>query len=581
MTAGDLGGQRLVAGRYAVLGELGRGGIGVVWRAEDRVIGRQVALKELGVPPGLAERERAAFTERVLREARTAGRLNDPAIVTVYDVVPEDGAMFIVMELVEATTLADLVTRDGPLPPDRAGALALAVLSALETAHAAGIVHRDVKPSNIMMLADGRVKLADFGIAQAMDDPSLTATGGVMGSPGYMAPELFHGAKPGPASDLWSLGAMLFHVVEGRAPFHRDTTAATLHAIMYEDPVLTRCQGPLATVIMGLLVHSVADRLTAPQVRELLTDQGTTATITTATIVVPPVDDPERTMRIGPVRRSTRPYDTPSPGGGDATTTANPLAAPVAPHWGGDWAPEPGRRHRRRGVVLTVAAVVLVLALAGVAFALNGPKPSPSAAASSTTTAAAPVATTSVAAAPTTVTSVAATPTTLVTTTHATVVTTTVTPTRGRTGGGGGAPMPAPVPPPTSTTAKLTYLPIARYHNTTSGFHLTTKTGSPVPDGFGEEGPLGYLVATNAPGTVGFYLCKMSGSGDYFSSVDQTGRCEGQTTVAMLGYVYLSAPASGPSAPLYRCNSGGSHYDSLNPGCEGNGTKEGTLGYVI
>ncbi|HEX4726114.1 MAG TPA: serine/threonine-protein kinase, partial [Pseudonocardiaceae bacterium] len=476
--------------------------------------------------------------------------------------------------------------RDGPLPPDRANALGSAVLSALETAHAAGIVHRDVKPSNIMMLADGRVKLADFGIAQAMDDPSLTATGGVMGSPGYMAPELFRGAKPGPASDLWSLGAMLFHVVEGRAPFHRDSTAATLHAIMYEDPVLTRCEGPLATVIMGLLVHSVADRLTAPQVWALLTSEGTstvegagtvegTRTVTMPTVAVPPVDDPERTVRVAPVRRSTRPYDTPPPHGDDATTTANPLAAPVAPHWGGEWAPEPKRGRRRRGVVITVAVLALVLALAGVTWALNGPKQPTTGTASAGTTTTPRVASTD----PTTATSVSAPPTTVTQTTHATVVTTTVAPTRAK---GGGAPIPPPpAPPPTSATVKLTYLPIARYHDAKSGFHLTTKTGSSVPGGFSEEGPLGYLVATNAPGTVKFYLCKVAGSGDYFSAVDQTGRCEGQTTVAMLGYIYLSAPASGPSAPLYRCNSGGSHYDSLNSGCEGNGKKEGTLGYVI
>jgi hypothetical protein len=141
--------------------------------------------------------------------------------------------------------------------------------------------------------------------------------------------------------------------------------------------------------------------------------------------------------------------------------------------------------------------------------------------------------------------------------------------------------MPPPVPPPTSPVAKLTFLSIARYHNTTSGFHLTAKTGSSIPAGFSEEGPLGYLVATNAPGTVPFYLCKVSGSGDYFSSADQTGHCEGQTTVAMLGYLYRSAPAGMTSAPLYRCNSGSSHYESLNSGCEGNGTNEGTLGYVI
>src|SRR5205807_5196299 len=145
-------------------------------------------------------------------------------------------------------TLAEEIAR-GALSEQRATELGLQVLSALRTAHAAGIVHRDIKPSNIMVLPGDRVKLTDFGIAQAVDDPSLTATGGIMGSPGYMAPELFHGDPPSPATDLWSLGATLFHVVEGRAPFQRDSTAATMHAIMYDDPRLHRCTGPLAAVI--------------------------------------------------------------------------------------------------------------------------------------------------------------------------------------------------------------------------------------------------------------------------------------------------------------------------------------------
>lgn len=179
--------MRLVAGRYAISAELGRGGMGVVWRGEDQFLGRPVALKELATPPGASP----THLERVLREARTAGRLNHPGVVTVYDVVSEHGATFIVMELVIAPTLADVVGREGPLGNDRVAALGLQVLSALESAHAAGIVHRDVKPSNIMVRPGDRVKLADFGIARATDDPGLTQTGGIMGSPGYMPPELF------------------------------------------------------------------------------------------------------------------------------------------------------------------------------------------------------------------------------------------------------------------------------------------------------------------------------------------------------------------------------------------------------
>jgi hypothetical protein len=210
------------------------------------------------------------FEERVLREARTAGRLNDPAVVTVYDVLQESGTTYIVMELIQAPTLADLVKRGGPLPQDAVAALAGQLLSALEAAHAAGIVHRDVKPSNVMVLSNGRVKLTDFGIAQSLDDPRLTTAGVLIGSPTYMAPERIQGGEAEAASDLWSLGQVLFYAVEGYSPFERSSTAATMHAIMTEVPFLTRCQGPLASVIMGLLNNAPPGRLNAAQVRGLL-----------------------------------------------------------------------------------------------------------------------------------------------------------------------------------------------------------------------------------------------------------------------------------------------------------------------
>ncbi|WP_312877803.1 serine/threonine-protein kinase [Lentzea indica] len=287
---------RLVAGRYATIRELGRGGMGIVWLAEDRVIGRQVALKEL----------RTTETERVLREARTAGRLNSPNVVGIYDVIVEHGVTYLVMELVEAPTLSEVMTRQS-LTEDQVADIGLQTLNALEAAHAAGIVHRDVKPSNIMVLPDGRVKLADFGIARAMDDPGLTATGGIMGSPGYMAPELFAGKQPSPASDLWALGATMFHAVEGRAPFHRDTTAATMHAIMYEEPVLQRTRGPLGDTIMALLAQDETRRLTAAQLRERLSGRTT---------VVKPLTASEETVVIEPVTSYVAP-NTPTLGDWD------------------------------------------------------------------------------------------------------------------------------------------------------------------------------------------------------------------------------------------------------------------------
>ncbi|PKV97878.1 serine/threonine protein kinase [Amycolatopsis echigonensis] len=274
---------RVVAGRYLLLGELGRGGMGIVWRAQDQVIGRQVAIKELRLP----ETEGAAvFSERILREVRAGGRLNDPAVVTVYDVVTDQGTTWIVMELVEAPTLADLVRAHGPMPEQQAAVIGERVLSALQAAHAAGIVHRDVKPANIMVAPDGRVKLTDFGIAHAIDDPRLTTSGMIVGSPAFMAPERVEGREAMPESDLWSLGATLYFAVEGIVAFERPTTAATLHAIMTEVPYLTRVHGPLGAVILGLLVANPEARLTAAQARAQLA-HATGPTQRPATAVLP------------------------------------------------------------------------------------------------------------------------------------------------------------------------------------------------------------------------------------------------------------------------------------------------------
>jgi len=261
---------RVIAGRYTLLVELGRGGMGVVWRAQDNVIGRHVAIKELHLPDGVPTEERHVLEERVLREARAAGRLNDPAVVTVFDVVVENRMTYIVMELVEAATLSTLINRQGPMPPERVSSMAQQLLSALEAAHAAGIVHRDVKPGNIMVRPDGRVKLTDFGIAQAVDDPRLTTSGSLIGSPAYMAPERIHGNEASPASDLWALGATLCYAIEGFSPYERASTASTLHAIMNETPRLTRAHGVLAAVITGLLMADPNARLNGPQARAML-----------------------------------------------------------------------------------------------------------------------------------------------------------------------------------------------------------------------------------------------------------------------------------------------------------------------
>jgi eukaryotic-like serine/threonine-protein kinase len=278
--------QRVIAGRYAVRQEIGRGGMGIVWLAEDQMIGRQVAIKELHLPAGVPPAERKVLEERVLREARAAGRLNDPAVVTVHDVLQESGNTFIVMELIQAPTLSAVVARQGPLPQDAVARLAEQLLSALEAAHAAGIVHRDVKPSNIMVLPNGRVKLTDFGIAQSAEDTRLTTSGVLVGSPSFIAPERIRGGEADAGSDLWALAAVLYFAVEGHSPFERSSTAATMHAILNEVPYLTRSQGPLASVIMGLLNTVPEARLSVEQVRGLLAHA--TATPPTGTQAMPP-----------------------------------------------------------------------------------------------------------------------------------------------------------------------------------------------------------------------------------------------------------------------------------------------------
>src|SRR5689334_16433297 len=197
--------------RYRLVRELGRGGMGAVWLGQDTVLGRDVAFKELLLPGNVPADERAVYQERVLREARIASQLQDPAVVTVYDLISEDDQTFIVMELIKAPTLDELVDLDGPLDVKSAARLAMQLLNALEAAHSSGVVHRDVKPGNVMVPGKGTAKLTDFGIAQSIDDPRLTATGTLIGSPAYMSPERLAGGEAMPAWDLWAFGATLFY----------------------------------------------------------------------------------------------------------------------------------------------------------------------------------------------------------------------------------------------------------------------------------------------------------------------------------------------------------------------------------
>ncbi|SMC53671.1 Serine/threonine protein kinase [Kibdelosporangium aridum] len=279
--------RQIGSGRYTLVRELGRGGMGVVWLAEDTVLGRPVAVKELIVP----ESERGPYQERVLREARIAGRLANPGIVRVYDLIRENDDTFIVMEYVKAPTLTELVERDGPMPVAKAARLAAQLLSALEAAHEAGIVHRDVKPGNVMVPAKDSAKLTDFGIAQSFEDPRLTTTGMLIGSPAYMSPERLEGGEVSPGWDLWALGATLFFAVEGFSAFQRANTSATMLAVMTEYPQPRLSHGPMAQLIMGLLERDPERRLGTHRAHTLLEEA----------LSQEPVDPP--TNRLAPVAK--------------------------------------------------------------------------------------------------------------------------------------------------------------------------------------------------------------------------------------------------------------------------------------
>jgi eukaryotic-like serine/threonine-protein kinase len=325
------GAGRRVANRYELETELGHGGMGVVWRATDTLLARQVALKEVDLPRGGDAAEREGLRARVSREARAAARLSHPGVVTVYDIARDGDQDFIVMELVSAPTLEELVRSSGPLAPERAARLGLGLLDALEAAHRAGIVHRDLKPRNVMVREDGATKLADFGIASVQGDPRLTATGLVVGSPAYMAPEQVEAQAVSPATDLWALGATLWFAVEGEPPFGGGEFQ-TLSAIVNGRPRQPQRLGPLTPVLARLLVKEPAGRATPADLRPLLrrvaAGQGATLATTRAG-TGPPATGEGRTELLGPTRRPAA--GAPPAGAGRPTGGGSPPGQAVRP----------------------------------------------------------------------------------------------------------------------------------------------------------------------------------------------------------------------------------------------------------
>jgi serine/threonine protein kinase len=332
--------KRTIGGRYRLDRSIGAGGMGTVWEGYDQLLGRQVAVKEVRFPPELGDREIADLRERTMREARATARLSHPNVVTTYDVVEEDDRPWIVMELLASRSLAQVLREDGPLPPARAAQVGLDMLGALESSHAQGVVHRDVKPSNVLIAPDGRAVLTDFGIATSAGDPALTSTGMVLGSPAYMSPERARGLPFGPESDLWSLGATLFAAAEGRPPFETDNALGTLTSVIADPVPPLSAGGPLAEAVEGLLRKDPADRAGIAGTREALRRATAERAAPVATTLRAPV------AAYGPDQGRTQVVDAAALG---APSAAEPSVA--------------GRRRGRGGLIAALVLAGLVLAV--------------------------------------------------------------------------------------------------------------------------------------------------------------------------------------------------------------------------
>ncbi|WP_326757567.1 serine/threonine protein kinase [Streptomyces phaeochromogenes] len=406
------GRERVIAGRYRLLSPLGEGGMGTVWRAHDEVLQREVAVKEVRAPAGLPAPDVERMYTRLEREAWAAARVTHPNVVTVFDVATEDGRPWIVMELVSGQSLADLLDQ-GSLSPARAAEIGAEILAALRAAHAAGVLHRDVKPANVLIAGNGRVVLTDFGIATVEGDSSLTRTGEVIGSPEYLPPERALGRNPGPESDLWSLGVLLYAAVEGISPYRQNTPLSTLRAIVDDELPPARRAGPLGSVIEGLLRKEPTDRTPAEQAEKnlrLVAAGGTPEVPATPTVVDTPLAEDPRIARAqdapaaaeppaagtvasssagtaaAPPTPTPTPAPTPTPtptvatGAPESAPTvtgepAQPVPTRSAPSHSAPYtppAPEAPRHNRRITAVLVAGAVACVVGIAGLGYALTG-----------------------------------------------------------------------------------------------------------------------------------------------------------------------------------------------------------------
>ncbi|MET9689269.1 protein kinase [Streptomyces sp. NPDC006514] len=355
--------DRVISGRYRLLEPIGRGGMGVVWRARDEVLAREVAVKEVRAPAGLEPTELERLYRRLEREAWAAARVSHRGVVTVYDVASEGGRPWIVMELVRGLSLADALEAEGPMTPQRAAHIGEQVLAALRSAHDSGVLHRDVKPGNVLIANDGRVVLGDFGIATLEGSSAITMTGEVVGSPEFLAPERALGRDPGPASDLWALGVMLYVAVEGVSPFRQATALDTLRAVVDAELPPPRRAGALEPVLEGLLRKDPAERLPAAEAARMLRVVGAGGTVRAPGGPVSGPDAPTTTAAHHG-QGAGEPHGTPH---------AAPNGAPHAAPYGTPSplpASGPGAREGRAGLVLTVGIVLMLLALVAVGWLL-------------------------------------------------------------------------------------------------------------------------------------------------------------------------------------------------------------------
>jgi len=360
---------RTLAGRYLLGDRLGRGGMGTVWRARDLMLDREVAVKELSVGH-LAEEDLLVVQSRMKQEARAAARIKHAGVITIHDVLEQDGKPWIVMELVHGRSLAERIEQNGALGPAEAAGIGAQVLAALQQGHRAGVIHRDVKPANVLLEhGTGRVVLTDFGIATFEGDSSLTRPGDLIGSPDYLAPEQVQSVRPGPACDLWGLGATLYTAIEGRSPFHRDSPLSTLAAVVSEPLPEPAHAGPLAPLLRALLSKQPEDRPdTAEAMRSL---EAVVAGDAHAAPAAPtPTGEPgarwsEPTLAREPLddQRSTEagPQPTHHITAPDHTTAQRTAALPPVTH----------RRRRRRRSWPVACGLAVVLATCGVAFEIS------------------------------------------------------------------------------------------------------------------------------------------------------------------------------------------------------------------